>query len=267
MPTNIEVLPLGSGRAFTPFPDNHSNYVLSIQDGRKTLKLLLDCGTTLRNALRNANISHKDINAVVFTHGDPDHAGGLVEFAQVCRWAHNHKPILYLKPNQMELVENLFSTINEPPADYFSMQLYRDEYIKVSGNIAIRHMGMPKGSHGKIYPNYAIAFEHMSRTGETISRILFSGDVKNTDQAGLSPMIRDSRTIAFFVDTFLQSPSNPVHQSLTETIRLYNGRKMAAKVYITHYGEPASITPEIQKSLDLAGFLAVQQRVPIVFGL
>lgn len=63
---------LGSGSAFTI--DNYQSNML-IEEGNK--KMLVDCGSDIRFALRDIDLTYKDIEAVYISHLHADHAGGL----------------------------------------------------------------------------------------------------------------------------------------------------------------------------------------------
>jgi ribonuclease BN (tRNA processing enzyme) len=69
---------LGTGSAFTTDPDNfQSNLILEADDGAR---LLIDCGSDARRALRAAGLGHDTITAVYISHLHGDHIGGLEWF-------------------------------------------------------------------------------------------------------------------------------------------------------------------------------------------
>ena len=66
---------LGSGDAFVFSEMNYqSNLILESQSGKR---LLIDCGSDIRNSLREIGYNHKDIDAVYISHLHADHIGGL----------------------------------------------------------------------------------------------------------------------------------------------------------------------------------------------
>ena len=66
---------LGSGSAFSFWKDNfQSNLILESDDGKK---LLIDCGSDVRQSLRDAHLTYKDIDSIFISHLHSDHTGGL----------------------------------------------------------------------------------------------------------------------------------------------------------------------------------------------
>ena len=68
---SLKITFLGTGGAFTDYRVNyHNNAVLETADG----PILIDCGTTAVQSLKELGISPLDIQAVMFTHLHGDHA-------------------------------------------------------------------------------------------------------------------------------------------------------------------------------------------------
>lgn len=63
---------LGTGSHFTT-KNYHSNMIIEF-NGKK---LLIDCGTDIKYSLKEAGLTHKDIDDVYISHLHGDHAGGL----------------------------------------------------------------------------------------------------------------------------------------------------------------------------------------------
>ena len=100
----FELLFLGSGSAFTM--DNfQSNAIIKFSSGKR---LLIDCGTDIRRALFDKNLTYKDIDAVYISHLHSDHVGGL-EWLGFCSYFDPNckKPSLYIHDS---LVDELWST-------------------------------------------------------------------------------------------------------------------------------------------------------------
>lgn len=66
---------LGAGDAFVLSGTNYqSNLLLESKSGHR---LLIDCGSDVRNSLNALGYNHRDINAVYISHLHADHIGGL----------------------------------------------------------------------------------------------------------------------------------------------------------------------------------------------
>jgi len=74
MPTP-KLIFLGTGGAFTDFRKNyHNNAVIPVSDGKY---VLLDCGATAVQSLKELGIHPWDVAGVIITHLHGDHIGGL----------------------------------------------------------------------------------------------------------------------------------------------------------------------------------------------
>ncbi|MBB4313486.1 MBL fold metallo-hydrolase [Roseospira marina] len=86
---------IGTGSAFTLADDNfQSNAVLEADDGRR---LLIDCGTDARRALKALGLGREDIHAIYISHLHGDHVGGLEWFGFTSYFCPgSHRPELFL---------------------------------------------------------------------------------------------------------------------------------------------------------------------------
>ena len=64
---------LGSGSAFS-LNNYQTNMILTAPSGKK---MLIDCGTDIRFSIKEAGLSHRDIDAVYISHCHADHIGGI----------------------------------------------------------------------------------------------------------------------------------------------------------------------------------------------
>lgn len=64
---------IGSGSAFT-FTNYQSNMIVESDTGKR---LLIDCGSDARFALRELGLTHADIDSIYISHLHADHVGGL----------------------------------------------------------------------------------------------------------------------------------------------------------------------------------------------
>lgn len=72
---------LGSGSAFS-MKNFQTNAILTGQSGKR---MMIDCGTDARFSMREAALSHKDVDALYISHCHADHIGG-VEWLAFCRF-------------------------------------------------------------------------------------------------------------------------------------------------------------------------------------
>lgn len=84
---------IGSGSAFT-FTNYQSNIIITSGRGKK---LLIDCGSDTRFALRRLEMTHADIDSVYISHLHADHVGGLEWLGFVTKFDSDcPKPHLYI---------------------------------------------------------------------------------------------------------------------------------------------------------------------------
>ncbi len=69
----MKITAIGTGGAFT-YSNFHTNFVVDADCGKK---MLVDCGSDARHALRAIGLTHRDIDAVYVSHLHGDHVGGL----------------------------------------------------------------------------------------------------------------------------------------------------------------------------------------------
>jgi len=82
----------GSGSAFTI--DNFQSNMIIEKDG---FRLLIDCGSDIRRALHNLDLTYRDIDTVYISHLHGDHTGGL-EWLGFCTYfdPNCEKPTVYI---------------------------------------------------------------------------------------------------------------------------------------------------------------------------
>jgi len=94
---------LGTGSAFT-LKNYQSNYLVQIGDKR----FLIDCGGDIRFALRDQQLSYKDITDVYVSHLHNDHVGGL-EYLAFCSYFDPSKSKIRLIGHK-RVIEELWSS-------------------------------------------------------------------------------------------------------------------------------------------------------------
>ena len=74
----LEITFLGTGSAFTDYRLNyHNNAIVWTDDG----PVLIDCGPTAMQSMREMGIPIHEVTAILITHLHGDHVGGLEQFA------------------------------------------------------------------------------------------------------------------------------------------------------------------------------------------
>ncbi len=91
---------LGTGAAFTLADDNfQSNAILEADDGGR---LLIDCGTDARRAMKAAGLCQRDITDVYISHLHGDHVGGLEWLGFTTYFTQGlGRPILYIQEDMV----------------------------------------------------------------------------------------------------------------------------------------------------------------------
>lgn len=86
---------LGVGSAFTRKNFHTSALVEVVGLSGTPLRMLIDCGRTVPEAMRDAGYDWKDIDAVYVTHLHSDHVGGLEDMAFFNFFVTKRKPMLF----------------------------------------------------------------------------------------------------------------------------------------------------------------------------
>ncbi|WP_303984229.1 MBL fold metallo-hydrolase [Niallia circulans] len=231
----IKIKALGTGGAFTKH--YHNNYVFELGDR----KLLLDAGTTLRYSLNASGYKESDITDIVITHLHSDHVGGLEEFAQRCKWIHNHKPNLLVRSDLVQGLSNILSyglcTDGLSIQDYFNIQYVEDEFM-IGRNYAVEIV-KTDNLHSQGMLSMGLKINELGR-----NNIVFTSDIAKHEVAQFDWVIDDS-TVALFHD--ISMIPNPVHSYIEDVVRYYEGKIDLDKIYGMHYQDDIDIEEVEQK--------------------
>jgi glyoxylase-like metal-dependent hydrolase (beta-lactamase superfamily II) len=228
----MKVIPLGVNGAFTKY--YHNNYVFELGER----KLLVDAGTTLRYSLKEAGYEETDITDVIITHLHSDHVGGLEEFAQRCKWIHNHKPNLWVRGRMMDELEevvgkglytdgltldNYFNvyTVECGSRNQFKIDDYTIELIKTDD------------LHAKNMKSFGLCIELPNR-----KNVLFTSDIAKHEVAAFKDYINNN-TVALFHDISLVR--NPVHSYIDDVAKYYEDAIDLKKIYAMHYQDDVDV--------------------------
>lgn len=225
----MKIKPLGVNGAFTKY--FHNNYVFELGDR----KLLVDAGTTLRVSLQAAGYKETDITDVIITHLHSDHVGGLEEFAQRCKWIHNHKPILWVR---REMADELADVIGHGLCtdglkieDYFEIEFVDEK------NFNINDYGID------LIPTDGLHASGMLSMGLKVTKsngqnIIFTSDIARHEEAKFKELI-DKNTAALFHDVSVVK--NPVHSYIEDVINFYKDTIETYRIYGMHYQDDISL--------------------------
>lgn len=219
---------LGVYGAFTKY--YHNNFVFELGDRR----LLIDAGTTLRYSLSASGYKETDITDIIITHLHSDHIGGLEEFAQRCKWIHNHKPTLWVR---IELIWGLISIIE--------YGLCTDGLnIKDYFNIEVVEQSFEIGNHQiELIPTDDLHAQGMLSMGLKITspsgqNIIYTSDIAKHEEASFKSKI-DENTAALFHDVSIVK--NAVHSHLPDVVDYYKDVIELYRIYGMHYQDDADI--------------------------
>ena len=254
----MRAIPLGVGGAFSR-RFYHTNYLVELP-GKN---LLVDAGTTLRYSMLAAGYADTDIHAVALTHFHSDHYGGLEEFAQRCRYVHRCRPAVYVRPDQEELLERLFSLHGVAPDFYFDvMPAAQREVVDEAPEGAYLLEYFPtEGLHAQVTSNYMIGVRYVPDRGAGV-RVLFSGDIGPIERSALPALADDPETAAIFHDCSLAPAVTDAHPTLDQMAAVYPPA-VRHKIHIIHYGDDIL---EHERRITGLGFKIAQQGEAVVVG-
>lgn len=221
------VFPLGVGGAFT-MRYFHTNFIVEQHEQR----LLIDCGTTIRQALQAAQLQASDIDAIYITHLHADHVGGLCEVLLLAQWhfvdgVHTPKqPTLFLRRAYVEEIDGLLA-----PMLNNQQKTWRD-FCKV---IVVDDTFSFAGVSYSVIPTDNLHCDGMKSSGlkidNTTHNIIISGDLKHIDKSPL-PHFVDARTRAIVHD--VNFTKNGVHAHIDDILAFYPAA-ILRKLIAIHY--------------------------------
>jgi metal-dependent hydrolase (beta-lactamase superfamily II) len=237
----MKIIPLGVNGAFTKY--FHNNYVFELDER----KLLVDAGTTLRYSLKEAGYKETDITDIIITYLHSDHVGGLEEFAQRCKWIHNHKPNLWIRGKMKQELEEvvgkgLFTddlTLN----DYFNVFTvecgFRNRFKIGAYTIELI---VTDDLHAKNMKSFGLNIEFPNE-----ENILFTSDIAKHEQAIFKHFVT-YKTVALFHD--ISIVRNPVHSYIEDVIEYYKDKIDLNKIYAMHYQDDVDVE-ELEKQYGI----------------
>ncbi len=196
---------------------HNSNALVATSTGN----LLLDCGHTIKHALRDQGMGLVDVDAVFISHVHGDHVFGLERLGFESRYKFNKRVTLYLEPDIYPILwhECLkgsmgYSSDGENRLeDFFDVHLIEEHRFSYGG---CDFISVPT-THTEGKPSYGVAIN---------DRLLFTSDTN------ILPWLKASDYELVIHDCTLQE-GNPVHASLGELRESYS-EELRRKILIIH---------------------------------
>ncbi|WP_083251108.1 MBL fold metallo-hydrolase [Acidihalobacter yilgarnensis] len=188
-------------------------------------RLLIDCGYTVKYALRDVGLTLADIDAIMITHVHADHAFGLERAGYETRYTLGRRIPLILEPDILPALwehtlkgsMGLSSDGENRLEDFFDVQPVVGHCFEFAG-CALRTFPT---EHTPGMATYGLIFD---------DDVIFTADSKPLDWLAAD---RSARRILH--DCSLQS-WNPVHATLGELIEAYP-RTVRERLLAIHYGD------------------------------
>lgn len=205
--------------------------------------LLVDCGWTAKQALRDHGLTIKDIDAIFITHVHGDHVFGLERFGFESRYVHGgHRIKLYvpesvLYPLWHECLKGCMGYSGDGKNDM-------DDFFDV---IPVSERFFWEGLDFEVFPtthtvgkpSFGIRLPY---------RFTFTSDTNAIPE--LSRIVQDDPYV--FHDVYLSGDSHPAHATAPELRRLYSP-ELLRRIYAIHYGD--DIIDQLHKLEGFAGWV------------
>lgn len=253
----MRVIALGVGGAFTD-RFYHTNYLVEVSG----VRMLIDVGTTLRYSLQAAGYTARDINRVAITHFHSDHAGGLEEFAQRCRYMYQYRPAVYAMMDQIPLLKSMFALHGANIDDYVDV-IPVENPMSITENDAGKYQleyFSTNGLHATVTSNYIVSISRIDSLNG-VKRVVFTGDIGSIEKSPLGGLVADPDTVAVFHDCYTGKMPSKDHPSLQQLEAFYPPEQRC-KIHLIHYGDNISDYTEYIRGL---GFKLAIQGEPITW--
>lgn len=199
------------------------NTNLLLETGGK--RLLIDCGYTIKYALRDAGLSVGDIDGILITHVHADHCFGLERFGYETRYTYGTRIPVFIPPGVMPTLwdETLKGSMGHSSDgenrldDFFDVQYIEDGCL----NFGDASLELFETDHTGGMATYGVVINN---------RLIFTSDTNPLDWIAAD---RSDRRIVH--DCSLQD-FNPVHSTLSQLAEFYPP-EVRARMYAIHYGD------------------------------
>lgn len=250
---------LGTGSAFT-LKNYHTNAIIEINNK----KLLIDAGSDIRFALRDANLSYKDIDAIFITHIHSDHVGGMeyLGFARLFD-SSTKRPKLYcesglsddlwqmLKPSMSCLEASKYTGNKHASLDtYFDVErIHKSSYFLFEGVKFELVQTVHVISRYSILNSFGLIWNHPG-----YGRVFYTSDTQCCPEQ-LKAIYDESDII--FQDCETSPFRSGVHANIEDLEKYHEEIKI--KMHLMHYNDNimddnGNITDEWYKRIEKSGF-------------
>jgi ribonuclease BN (tRNA processing enzyme) len=234
----MKIYPLGTGTGLST-KVNNTNLVIELGD----TKILVDAGITLGKAMEESKFEPTDIDYILISHFHADHAGGLENFLQKCKFEHNHIPSLIVKREQYPMLKNLLST-GIDGINGFKIEDYCDLFIIDGQSFSIPAKSIADNNlkveyidtsnfHCLNMVSFGFDFVEINNLShETVDRVIYTSDIKDLNGLTVDVKSADEDVRAVIVDCSFKE--NPVHASLDDILH-YFPIDSYRKIWLIHY--------------------------------
>ncbi len=242
---------LGSGSAFTTDGNWQSNVLVEHQERR----LLIDCGSDARHAMKELGLTARDVNAVFVSHLHADHAGGLEWLGFATYFAPDTPPPdLYVAD---ELADRLWNNCLSGGMSSLQGQkaslttFFRLHRVPRSGFFLWNGLRFQLVQSVHVFDGHAVAHSYGLLFAAGGKTVLFSGDLQFTPGQCMS-LYRQADVI--FHDAETSPYPSGVHPSYAQLCTLPDD--VRARMWLYHVN-PGPL-PDARKN-GFAGFVAKGQ--------
>lgn len=212
----------------------NTNYLIESSAGR----LLIDCGATIKYALREQQLSLAEVDAVLVSHVHGDHVFGLERLGFESRYVFHKRCRLFLppgleKPLWEETLRGSMGYSSEGTnqlEDFFEVSPVEHGVVEF-GDVRLELFPTP---HTAGKPSYGFVVN---------DRVIVTSDTNVIDW-----LARDDSARTILHDCSLQQ-GNPAHATLWEIIDAYP-EAVRRRIIATHYGDAIE---SFRSQLDAAG--------------